>query len=76
MFLHYVDDALWLSPKSAESDKFIQDLRDANVKVTDYKGVDKVYPEDVNALRKVGLAPLDFPTMGDVWSNQDEKVDT
>ena len=38
------------------------------------EGVDKVYPEDVNALRKVGLAPLDFPTMGDVWKMQDKKV--
>ena len=35
IFLHYVDDALCLSPKSAEVDKFIQDLRDANFKVTD-----------------------------------------
>ena len=30
-----MDDALCLSPKSAEIDKFIQDLRDANFKVTD-----------------------------------------
>ena len=30
-----MDDALCLSPKSAEVDKFIQDLRDANFKVTD-----------------------------------------
>ena len=35
IFLHYVDDALCLSPKSAEVDNFIQDLRDANFKVTD-----------------------------------------
>ena len=35
IFLHYVDDALCLSPKSAEVDKFIQDLQDANFKVTD-----------------------------------------
>ena len=35
IFLHYVDDALCLSPKSAKVDKFIQDLRDANFKVTD-----------------------------------------
>ena len=30
-----MDDALCLSPKSAEVDKFIQNLRDANFKVTD-----------------------------------------
>ena len=30
-----MDDALCLSPNSAECDKFIQDLRDANFKVTD-----------------------------------------
>ena len=35
IFLHYVDDPLCLSPKSAEVDKFIQDLQDANFKVTD-----------------------------------------
>ena len=35
IFLHYVHDALCLSPKSDEVDKFIQDLRDANFKVTD-----------------------------------------
>ena len=34
IFLHYVDDALCLSPKSAEVDKFIQDLQDANFKVS------------------------------------------
>ena len=39
IFLHYVDDALFLSPKSAEVDKFIQDLRDANFKVTDEGGI-------------------------------------
>ena len=31
------------------------------------EGVDKVYPDHVNALRKVGLSPPDFPTMGDLW---------
>ena len=35
IFLHYVDDTLCLSPKSAEVDKFIQDLRDVNFNVTD-----------------------------------------
>ena len=30
-----MDDALCLSPKPAEVEKFIQDLRDANFKVTD-----------------------------------------
>ena len=31
------------------------------------EGVDKVYPDHANALRKAGLAPPDFPTMGDLW---------
>ena len=35
IFLHYVDDALCLSPKAAKFDKFIQYLRDTNFKVTD-----------------------------------------
>ena len=35
IFLHFVDDALYLCPKSAEVDTFIQDLQDANFKVTD-----------------------------------------
>ena len=35
IFLKYVNGALCLSPKSAEVDKFIQDLQDANFKVTD-----------------------------------------
>ena len=39
------------------------------------EGVDKVYPDHANALRKAGLAPPNFPTMGDLWRNQDEKVD-
>ena len=39
IFLHYVGDALFLSPKSAEVDKFIQDIRDANIKVTDKGGI-------------------------------------
>ena len=38
------------------------------------EGVDKVYPDHANALRKTGLAPPDFPTMGDLWKMQDEKL--
>ena len=34
-----MDDALCLSPKSAEVEKSIQDLRDANFKVTDEKDI-------------------------------------
>ena len=30
------------------------------------KAVDKIYPDHVNALRKAGLAPPIFPTMGDL----------
>ena len=37
------------------------------------EGVYKVYPDHANALRKAGLAPLDFPTMGDLWKMQDKK---
>ena len=32
-------------------------------------------PEHANALRKAGLAPPDFPTVGDLWKMQDEKLD-
>ena len=39
------------------------------------EGIDKVYPDHVNALRKAGLAPPYFPTMGDLWKMQDEKLD-
>ena len=39
------------------------------------EGVDIIYPEHANALHKVGLAPSNFPTMGNLWSKQDEKVD-
>ena len=39
------------------------------------EAVDKIYPAHVNALRKAGLAPPVFPTMGDLWRNQDEKVE-
>ena len=31
------------------------------------EGVDKFYPDHANALRKAGLAPPYFPTMGDLW---------
>ena len=40
------------------------------------EGVEKVYPDHANALRKAGLAPPDFPTMGDLWKMQDEKLET
>ena len=40
------------------------------------EGVDKISPDHANALRNAGVAPPDFPTMGDLWSKQDEKVDT
>ena len=39
------------------------------------EAVDKIYPAHANALRKAGLAPHVFPTMGDLWRKQDEKVD-
>ena len=39
------------------------------------EGVDKVYPDHANALRKAVLAPPDFPTMGDLWKMQDEKLE-
>ena len=38
-------------------------------------GVEKVYPDHANSLRKAGLAPPDFPTMGDLWKMQDEKLE-
>ena len=37
-----------------------------------YEGVDKVYPDHANALRKAGL----LPTMGDLWKMQDKKLET
>ena len=40
-----------------------------------YESVDKIYPDHANALRKAGLAPPNFPTMGDLWRKQDEKVE-
>ena len=39
------------------------------------EGVDKIYPNHVNALRKAGLVPPNFLTMGDLWRKQDAKVD-
>ena len=33
------------------------------------------HPEHANALRQAGLAPPNLPTMGDLWSKQDKKVD-
>ena len=29
----------------------------------------------IDALRKAGLAPPDFPTTGDLWKMQDEKLE-
>ena len=39
------------------------------------EGVDKIYPDHANDLRKAGLAPSNFPAMGYLWSKQVEKVD-
>ena len=39
------------------------------------KRVDKIYPDHANALLKAGLAPPIFLTMGELWKNQDEKMD-
>ena len=39
------------------------------------EAVDNIYPAHTNALCKAGLAPPVFPIMGDLWRNQDEKVD-
>ena len=39
------------------------------------EGVDKIYPNHTKALRKAGLAPPNFPTMGYLWSKQYEKID-
>ena len=36
-----------------------------------YEGVEKICPDHVNALREAGLVPPDFPTMRDLWRNQD-----
>ena len=40
------------------------------------EAVDRLYPNHANALRKAGLAPPNFPTIGYLWRKQDEKVDT
>ena len=37
--------------------------------------VDKIYPAHANALRKAGLAPPVFPTIGELWRKQDENVE-
>ena len=39
------------------------------------EGVDKVYPDHANALRKAGLAPPNFLTMRGLWRYKDERVD-
>ena len=39
------------------------------------EGVDKIYPDHMNALRKAGLIPPSFLKMGDLWRKQDAKVD-
>ena len=39
------------------------------------EAVDNIFPSHANALCKAGLAPPVFPTMGDLWINQDEKVE-
>ena len=39
------------------------------------EAVDKIYPTQANALRKAGIAPPVFPTMGDLCRNQDENTD-
>ena len=38
------------------------------------EGLEKTYPDHVNAPRKAGLAPSNLPTMRYLWSKQDEKV--
>ena len=37
--------------------------------------VDTIYPAHMNALHKAGLAPPVFPTMGELWQKQDEKME-
>ena len=39
------------------------------------EAVDTIYPYHANDLRKAGLAPPVFPTMGDLWRKQDEKIE-
>ena len=43
--------------------------------VTGFLCTSHIYPGHANYLRKVGLAAPNFPTMGDLWGNQDEKMD-
>ena len=38
------------------------------------EGVDRIYPDHANALRKAVLAPTNLPTMGYLWSKKDEKM--
>ena len=40
-----------------------------------YEGIEKIYPDHANTLRKAGLALPNFLTMGYLWSKQDERVD-
>ena len=39
------------------------------------EALDKIYHNHANDLRKAGLSPHVFSTMGDLWRNQDEEVD-
>ena len=38
-------------------------------------GADKIYPDHANSLCEAGLTHTNLPTMGDLWKNQDEKLD-
>ena len=39
------------------------------------EAVDTIYSAHANALSKAGLAPPVFPTMGELWGKQDDKVE-
>ena len=39
------------------------------------EGVEKIYPNNSNALNKAGFAPPIFPIMGELWKDQDENMD-
>ena len=39
------------------------------------EGIDKIYPGHANTLRKAGLVPPNFLTMGYLWRKQDAEVD-
>ena len=39
------------------------------------EAVDTIYTAHTNALRKAGLVPPVFTTMGELWEKQDEKVE-